>query len=633
MKINIYGGGLSGLTLAFELSKYNYDITIYEKSLEAGGMSKSKYSNNIPTEHSWRGYGPFYYNTFDILKQIPVDNTKCKKNIKEHFNQYTVKQIEKHNTKNDFWCYYKNNVYDLTNFVKDHPGGDIILNTAGKNMETVWDDYGMSWHKKNTSVMNILNKYKIGTLKVQENFKQQKYAIDNLKPLDFTLLFNKNKNNKNNKNKNDKKFGTYMNISDYLIIGYLFSKVFVSNNRNKVYFKTKLDGYLKKYISKSGYHYLADYIAGPGFGFDKNTMSLAHYAKFVKFNLHNNKYKKWMVMNQPTNEAWINDFVKIIKQQNVNFKFNHTLEKININNKKIINCIVNNETVNADIHVFCLNPFNFSDILKKSKLSNKRYLKLNQINNQISFRIGFSKKIKLSKNNNTSMGFVLIDSPYNITFYSQTDSWCKDYKLETHPKKIKTLLSGTIIQPYNNGLLLKKSALSLTIDQLKEEIIEQFMRSNEFLSLVTKENGITLTKKDYVYIEIYDDWYYDKKAELLKTKNKKWVNNFLNEEFRPTQQTNIENMYVGGSHTKTSINIWSMEGSIESGKIIANLILKKDKKPPVYLYNHDEKNIFINILKYIDDILYKLKLPNLIDILLIIIIIIILIKLKNILYQ
>ena len=42
----------------------------------------------IPTEHSWRGYGPFYYNTFDILKQIPVENKKCHQNnksIKEHF--------------------------------------------------------------------------------------------------------------------------------------------------------------------------------------------------------------------------------------------------------------------------------------------------------------------------------------------------------------------------------------------------------------------------------------------------------------------------------------------------------------------------------------------------------------------
>ena len=52
---------------------------------------------------------------------------------------------------------------------------------------------------------------------------------------------------------------------------------------------------------------------------------------------------------------------------------------------------------------------------------------------------------------------------------------------------------------------------------------------------------MNLTKKDFVYIEIYDDWYYDKESGLLKTKNKKWVNNFMNEEFRPSQQTNLQN--------------------------------------------------------------------------------------------
>ena len=67
MNINIYGGGLSGLVTAFELSKHkDYNITIYEKDSILGGMSKSKYINNIASEHSWRGYGPFYYNTMDI---------------------------------------------------------------------------------------------------------------------------------------------------------------------------------------------------------------------------------------------------------------------------------------------------------------------------------------------------------------------------------------------------------------------------------------------------------------------------------------------------------------------------------------------------------------------------------------
>ena len=64
-------------------------------------------------------------------------------------------------------------------------------------------------------------------------------------------------------------------------------------------------------------------------------MSLAHYAKFVKFNL-NVKSQKWKIMNQPTNEGWISIFVKLIKKMGVTIKLNHELQKINHNKKK--NC-------------------------------------------------------------------------------------------------------------------------------------------------------------------------------------------------------------------------------------------------------------------------------------------------------
>ena len=47
VKINIYGGGLSGLSTAFELSKYDFDITIYEQEEINGGFAKSKYINFV----------------------------------------------------------------------------------------------------------------------------------------------------------------------------------------------------------------------------------------------------------------------------------------------------------------------------------------------------------------------------------------------------------------------------------------------------------------------------------------------------------------------------------------------------------------------------------------------------------
>ena len=164
MKVIIIGGGLAGLTIAHELVKYNFNVTIFEKQNILGGMAKSiRVKNNIPTEHSWRGYGPFYYNTFNIMKQIPIKDN-C---ITEKFNSnnnITLEEVKKHNNINSLWTIFRNNVYDITDYVNKHPGGKIILQAGGKDLEKVWKEMGLEWHLKNSNIINYLEKFKIGKL-------------------------------------------------------------------------------------------------------------------------------------------------------------------------------------------------------------------------------------------------------------------------------------------------------------------------------------------------------------------------------------------------------------------------------------------------------------------------------------
>ena len=73
--ISLYFVGISGLTLAHELVKRDFKILIIEKDNDFGGMARSRNEgNSIPSEHSWRGYGPFYKNTFQIMKDIPFND-------------------------------------------------------------------------------------------------------------------------------------------------------------------------------------------------------------------------------------------------------------------------------------------------------------------------------------------------------------------------------------------------------------------------------------------------------------------------------------------------------------------------------------------------------------------------------
>ena len=575
MKVIIIGCGISGLTVAHQLSKNkNFEIEIYEKDSLPGGMAKSirVKPNNVPTEHSWRGYAPFYYNLFKLLKEIPLQS-----------EGYTIEEIGKHNKEDDMWTHYKGNVYDLTKFVKNHPGGNVILRAAGKDLEKVWQEYNVGWHEMNENVMKLLESYKIGKV------KNNKTLYDNLNhnKIDFKLLFNKI---------HDINHKLDFNFYDHIYLFLLFGKVILSYKKEE-FFKVRLDPLLKKNLSKNAYHFVADYLAGPGFGFDKNSMSLGHYAYFMEFVLFAGN---WKVMKMPTSEGWIDPWVQYLKDKNVKFHFNSELKSINYKNKKIteLDILINKKIrkIYADDYVFALNPFNFHDILKESNLMKmaKPYESLNIVNNQISFRLAFNKKINF---NNKNTGFVLVNSPYNITFYAQEDNWDDDVKLDINGK-IKTLISGTIIQPYNNGILFKKSALSLSLDELKKEIFAQFLACENFTNFMKKSN---VKKSNLIFSEIYNDWY--EQDGMLKTKNKKWVNNFLNEEYRPTQKTDFKNMFISGSHCRTSIKIWSMESAVESGIITSNLLLDKYNYEKITIHVH-KSHLFIQILKFFYNFYY-----------------------------
>ena len=106
-------------------------------------MAKSKRNNGIPTEHSWRAYGNFYFNIFNLLGRIPIKS-----------ENFTTEEISKHNKVTDAWVTFRNNVYDITDFINKHPGGVVIMKALGKDLEDIWPQ----WHMTNQNVLKTLDK-------------------------------------------------------------------------------------------------------------------------------------------------------------------------------------------------------------------------------------------------------------------------------------------------------------------------------------------------------------------------------------------------------------------------------------------------------------------------------------------
>lgn len=73
---------------------------------------------------------------------------------------YTLDEISEHNNKNSVWILIHGSVYDVTNFLEEHPGGEeVLIEQGGKNATESFEDIGHS-----TDARDLMKQYKIGEL-------------------------------------------------------------------------------------------------------------------------------------------------------------------------------------------------------------------------------------------------------------------------------------------------------------------------------------------------------------------------------------------------------------------------------------------------------------------------------------
>lgn len=110
---------------------------------------------------------------------------------------YSLKEVSAHTTSKSCWVIYKKKVYDVTEFIQDHPGGDdLILDYAGKDVTEVMKD--VLEHEHSDSAYEILEEYCIGRLEEGIHDKRMKlleveeesktYGQEDFKPKETDLL-------------------------------------------------------------------------------------------------------------------------------------------------------------------------------------------------------------------------------------------------------------------------------------------------------------------------------------------------------------------------------------------------------------------------------------------------------------
>ncbi|KAL2609276.1 hypothetical protein R1flu_027849 [Riccia fluitans] len=64
------------------------------------------------------------------LSKTTAENAAVQTSTKEK-RSYTVEEVAKHNSEKSVWLIVKNKVYDVTEYLSEHPGGESMLNNAG----------------------------------------------------------------------------------------------------------------------------------------------------------------------------------------------------------------------------------------------------------------------------------------------------------------------------------------------------------------------------------------------------------------------------------------------------------------------------------------------------------------------
>jgi len=74
--------------------------------------------------------------------------------------KFTKKEVESHKDKKSTWIIIHDNVYDVTEFLEEHPGGEeVLLEQAGKDATENFEDVGHS-----TDARTLMKQYQIGEL-------------------------------------------------------------------------------------------------------------------------------------------------------------------------------------------------------------------------------------------------------------------------------------------------------------------------------------------------------------------------------------------------------------------------------------------------------------------------------------
>lgn len=308
------------------------------------------------------------------------------------------------------------------------------------------------------------------------------------------------------------------------------------------------------------------------------------------------------VLNAPTNDAWIDPWLKYLnKEYNSAFEYhlNYDLDSIkcdasakqieSVNVRKVLrseNGTITGhgdiETITGDSYICALPVEVMAKKLNEDMLkADSTLASIKQLAPDVAWMNGM--QFYLKKNIPIDHGHsIYVDTPWALTSISQIQFW-NGFPIEQYGNgEVKGILSVDISDWFQNGIVEHDSKLKQAHECTREEIMQDVWA--QLKKSLNVQGKVVLEDSDLVTWFIDPDIVTPDSDRPSENSNLEplLVNKINTWHLRPEAHTRIKNLYLAADYIQTNTDLATMEGANEAARRAVNSILENDESGASY---------------------------------------------------
>ncbi|MGM0387535.1 MAG: hydroxysqualene dehydroxylase [Natrinema limicola] len=320
------------------------------------------------------------------------------------------------------------------------------------------------------------------------------------------------------------------------------------------------------------------------------------------------------ILNAPTNEAWIDPWVRHLESLGVDCRSNAPVERLASERTHVTGVVLaDGETISADEYVLAVPveaaPSFVTPALERLAPELGRIERLDTAwMNGIQFYL--SEPVDLPRGHQ-----VYADAPWALTSIAQREFWT-GYDLEAHgPDDVAGVLSVIASDWDTPGILYGKPARACTREEIAEEI---------WVQLKTHLNAAGERLTD----ELLVDWFLDPAivetggapetqraaddavTDRVENRSPLLINTIGSLRNRPPADTGVRNLTLASDYVRTNSDLASMESANEAGRRATNAIVDRHGAHSRARIWELEEPVVFEPFKRQDRVRYRLGLPH-----------------------